>query len=1050
MSQKRLLTAYEIQDILSFIKLNKSIPKDAAIAIVKNNKKRLQKQLTGQLIYPEIIPQLKLELEKQYMTTLIQPGENVGIIMAQSIGEKQTQMVLNSVDWTDKILYSINGTVKVQPIGQMIDQLLKNNPENIQLVQEKQTEYLPLPDGYLIPSGDKHGFNEWRKIEAVTRHLPQGKLVKVTTQSGRVVRASQCKSFLVWNGISFEDTLGSEVKVGDILPSSKYMPRLEKPQEYFDMESIFPKNKYIYSTEIVKAREFKAKSRYWWKHNGTGFVTPYKRGDTLFGRRKEIFMNIDKGFIYLPKATVFVSNIPDKIPLDNDFGFLLGIYLAEGCVTKTFVCISNNDPIIRKRVTDWLDRYGVTYHLVVKEAKNVRNGTSSDLKIHSVLMARMFKIMCDTGSANKFVPEFAYTAPDEFIKGLLDGYFSGDGCVQLRGDITVSSVSEQLIQGISFLLSYYGIFGHMSSFQQKNNNVGSENIKRTYLLNIRNGFAQKFTKEIPLTSQSKQDRLTNITLEKEYKYDCGRNQEEYPQERDVYFDPIVSIEHVEATNGVVYDFTVAETRNFNLFNGLNQRDTFHTAGKGNKNVTQGVPRFSELLNATKSPKGVNCFIYFNGGNTSIPELRETIGDSIVNLTFKNIIKGYEVMIDKEDEPWYEAYKIMYDDKFTQFRHCLSLKLNMDLLYEYKLTIEDIASVITDNYVDMSCVCSPDQIGKLDIFVDTSDIKLPEDREIFVDQTDNTYLQDVIYPQVKNMCIEDMKFEDIISNYEVTIDKEPETWYKEYKIKYRYCLSLQINTELLEEHKNTLENITNTITESTHINMSCVFSPNEIGQIDIFVDMKDIRNTIEDIYLEEVVYPIVENMSICGIDGITDLFFNRDGDNWMIETNGSNLPELFAHPDVDMSRTFSNNMWDIYNTLGIEATRQFLIEEYNNILSGINLCHVKILVDRMTIDGTLSSISRYTMRSTTSGPLSKLSFEETLDNSLRAGIFGHIDKTTGVSASIICGKRANIGTGICELKMNIPMLATIVEDSEDEDEEKYEEKPKKKYIKRVLE
>ena len=251
---------------------------------------------------------------------------------------------------------------------------------------------------------------------------------------------------------------------------------------------------------------------------------------------------------------------------------MIGIYLAEGWSTKTFVGISNNDEKIRARVTDWLDRYGVTYHLVTSKGKNVRNGTLNDLKIHSTLLARMFKIICETGSANKFVPELAYTAPSDFITGLIDGYFSGDGCITLYGNITVSSASERLLHGISFLLSYFGIFGRFGGSQSKQNNVGNKNIKYSNTIDIRNGFARQFAKNILLTDSKKQQRLQDITLKKEYRYDCGRSQEEYPQERDVYFDKIVSIEYVEATTGLVYDFTVAKTRNFNLFNGLIVRD----------------------------------------------------------------------------------------------------------------------------------------------------------------------------------------------------------------------------------------------------------------------------------------------------------------------------------------------------------------------------------------------------------------------------------------------------------------------------------------------
>jgi DNA-directed RNA polymerase beta' subunit len=70
-----------------------------------------------------------------------------------------------------------------------------------------------------------------------------------------------------------------------------------------------------------------------------------------------------------------------------------------------------------------------------------------------------------------------------------------------------------------------------------------------------------------------------------------------------------------------------------------------------------------------------------------------------------------------------------------------------------------------------------------------------------------------------------------------------------------------------------------------------------------------------------------------------------------------------------------------------------------------------------------------MRTEESGPFGKASFEETLDNFLKAGVFGQEEQTRGVSASIICGKIAPIGTGMCDLAIDVAKLATIQEDDE---------------------
>ena len=93
---KRYLKDSEIEHILSFLKPNKSIPIESALSIVNNLKARLIKQLKTIEIYPELIEELRIQIEKNYHASLISPGESVGIIAAQSIGEKNTQSTLNT------------------------------------------------------------------------------------------------------------------------------------------------------------------------------------------------------------------------------------------------------------------------------------------------------------------------------------------------------------------------------------------------------------------------------------------------------------------------------------------------------------------------------------------------------------------------------------------------------------------------------------------------------------------------------------------------------------------------------------------------------------------------------------------------------------------------------------------------------------------------------------------------------------------------------------------------------------------------------------------
>ena len=174
-------------------------------------------------------------------------------------------------------------------------------------------------------------------------------------------------------------------------------------------------------------------------------------------------------------------------------------------------------------------------------------------------------------------------------------------------------------------------------------------------------------------------------------------------------------------------------------------------------------------------------------------------------------------------------------------------------------------------------------------------------------------------------------------------------------------------------------------------------------------------------MDECVQPILEKLVRCGIPGISNIYYTQLGTEWYVETEGSNFRKLLCCDIVDMTRVQSNNGWDIYESLGIEAARQFLIDEFMDIMEGINQCHVKLLVDKMTYLGTISSITRYTLRKDESGPISRSTFEESVDVFIKASFNCEVEKTKGVSASIICGKRASIGTGMMDLKNDISKL-----------------------------
>ena len=179
--------------------------------------------------------------------------------------------------------------------------------------------------------------------------------------------------------------------------------------------------------------------------------------------------------------------------------------------------------------------------------------------------------------------------------------------------------------------------------------------------------------------------------------------------------------------------------------------------------------------------------------------------------------------------------------------------------------------------------------------------------------------------------------------------------------------------------------------------------------------------------------ILNDIILNGIMGITNASMYKEDDNykynvdthsfeqnteWVIETSGTNLVDIFKHPYIDASRTISNDIHEVYEILGIEAARTLIINEINDIFSQsssyVNFRHLALLADVITNRGELMSIDRHGINKSDRGPLAKCSFEETPDIIARAALFGELDLVKGVSSNIMLGQEVPIGTGSVNL------------------------------------
>jgi hypothetical protein len=137
---------------------------------------------------------------------------------------------------------------------------------------------------------------------------------------------------------------------------------------------------------------------------------------------------------------------------------------------------------------------------------------------------------------------------------------------------------------------------------------------------------------------------------------------------------------------------------------------------------------------------------------------------------------------------------------------------------------------------------------------------------------------------------------------------------------------------------------------------------------------------------------------------------------LVQVAGSNcLMNLLAEPNIDATRTVSNDLFEVQRVLGIEAARLVICREVNATLTesdaAIGHRHLSLLADAMTSRGVVMSLDRHGVnRAPDVGPLARSAFEESMRMLVQAATLGEVDPLTGVSGSTMLGKLPPTGTG----------------------------------------
>ena len=939
-----------------------------------------------------------------YKRAIVAPGEMVGMIAAQSIGEPTTQMTLNSVTFeTHIIVRNREGHIQKVQIGEFIEKHIKI-PKKLEYYQDNDTTYAEMSEYYEIPSCTEEGEVVWKEIEAVTRHPVVNKdgsntMIKVTTKENREVIATKAKSFLKLVNGKIIASEGETLKVGDYLPVSLKQIDFSESSS-LNLKEILTPTEYIYTSEVDKAKAVMDETFWWTKHSGKTFVLPYSRSDSFVAKFNDKLRSGCKtktslmpGCVYTKQTNMCDYQIPETIVLDYNFGYLLGAYASEGCMTKFQVSISNNDTAYFKPIQELCEKWNLTTKVYRNENKCKEGWTSQDIRIYNTVLCRILETFCGKLSHNKFVSDKIIFSNKECIIGFLDAYIAGDGTINKKEKtISVSSLSKELLIDVQQMLNTLGVYSYIYKCKkQETNNRGtlSENVHQMYTLIVRNAQAKKLAPMLTMSLQYKQDNLKTF-MDYEPKYEINRDATFIPNEidgsiimqkrqqheyQDVVFDKIVKIEEVQNTTNYAYDLTIKDTRTFDIYNGLAIFDTFHFAGVSSKsNVTRGVPRIEEILSLSENPKNPSLTVYLKPEEETDREKAQSIMYMLENTKLAELVKSIEICFDPDD---------------------LNTLINEDaaLMQQYRAF---------ENMLD--------ECAEIELADETNEkskwiLRMELNAELMLD---------------KNITMDDINF-TLKNSYgdEVTCA------YSDYN-NDNLVFRIRMNNVIKSGTKGAKKSSVNPLDQSDQIYL--------------------LKN-FQDQLLHNVIIRGVKKISKVILRKIKDNVFEQNGaykkqDIWVLDTVGTNLLGVMALDYIDPTRTFSNDILEIYNVLGIEAARQSIYNEIADVIefdgTYVNYHHMCMLCDRMTYNSKLISIFRHGINNDNIGPIAKASFEETPEMFLKAARHAELDNMRGVSANVMVGQEGLFGTGAFQVLLDIEEMSKLEKaieyDKKDEQEE----------------
>ena len=230
--------------------------------------------------------------------------------------------------------------------------------------------------------------------------------------------------------------------------------------------------------------------------------------------------------------------------------------------------------------------------------------------------------------------------------------------------------------------------------------------------------------------------------------------------------------------------------------------------------------------------------------------------------------------------------------------------------------------------------------------------------------------------------------------------------------YKTKITLNLNERKLSDRGCTLNDVTTALESNKKFKIELMGNSIVLNLVDEEADAPaviTVRNK-------------VLKTTVKGVPDIARVTIVKKGDEYVIQTTGSNLSKVLEVEGIDKNNVRTNNVSEIAETLGIEAARNALINELSTTLEDAGLevdqRYLMLVSDLMCHRGYMQQIGRHGIAGTKDSVLARAAFEITVPTIAGAAKTGEIEQLRGITENVIVGSQIPIGSGTVDLYMQV--------------------------------